>query len=145
MSNPLVPERHWVTALADRERERLQRIESFDKAVPKFKELLVKALDADIAVYKLEFPDEAVKVSHSENTVTVECSTGQPRTTATLRFQPKVSRISCEYKPDRDNARNWEESMEDTPLGLQWEQRDPEWCAKEFSKRTLAPVLFPAL
>jgi hypothetical protein len=139
---------HWIAALSEKERKRRAAIATFNAHAPAFIDLLAAALGSDSKIYEKEFPDAQVFIEKGppgSGTITITCSGYEPKTSATIQLHSDGQKLSCDYRTDPTQHRAWQETLEASQLGLSFQGRGPEYCAKELSEKILKPILFPAL
>ncbi len=135
----------WIKQLANKERERRNRINDFQKAVPDFLEILTKALECDAQQYRQEFPgaDIVIYPDKEKGSIRIVCSAYNPSTSATVQMHSERQHVSCSYQSA--TSRDWEDMLQISTLGIHSIGVDPNYTAAQLSKKILKPVLFPAL
>jgi hypothetical protein len=146
MSSPF-NQHHWIEELASKERDRQSDIRAFQAAAKAFLPILAKALQSDMDKFNDEFKDPLARasmkeISHDKGIIVVTCAMYNPTTVGTVGFIPQASQIGCEYA-EGYRHHGWNEKLEVSALGLQYNGLAPEYGAKDLAKKILKPVLFP--
>ena len=118
-------------------------IAKFRAAVPGFLEALSATIEADIARYRKDFPDDAVQSSYFQGKIEITSSVYKPEITAIVEANPDILSISfaCDYcKPT-----HWEQILRVSELGLHTADVDQNRTVRDLSRKILRPILFPAL
>jgi hypothetical protein len=137
---------HWVTELAQQERERRNQYPIVRQACGTFQKILTEQLRSDFAVYCAEFPEESanvrIKYNESDHTV-ITMDNGDPEVSpCQVRFTIMVHemRLLCQFshRPELNKVFDIVHNA-DGSIGL------ADGSIADLSRYLLAPVLFGEL
>jgi hypothetical protein len=133
----------WIAPLAEKERERRKRIETFKAAMPAFWGVLLKALRSAADEYAKMFPGESMAVLDRGASIQVEAHVfgREEHATATLWLDPFEQELHCQFHGTRE-VKQLLVGLKHSGLGLCSGATSPELTAEKLTEKALAPLIF---
>jgi hypothetical protein len=137
----MAQEQHWIKAFAEKEKQRRSRIVAFKKELPKFYDIVLAALAADINRYRQDFPGEEISLNPN-GTDQIDIANRAENARCHVEIYPKTQSLTYQFSGTRTGS-DGTITLEMSTLGIHQSNASPELTAREISKAVLKPVMFP--